>query len=594
MGNKKKKKKIRTSIGGQAVLEGVMMRGATSMATAVRNPQGEIVVESSRLKPVSEKNIFYRMFFIRGILNFISMLAMGVSIMTRASAVYGDVGEPSKFEKWLSKKFHIDAVKLAVGIGVILGVGLSIVLFILLPAFITRFLPTQIGNLSKIEVSILKNFIEGMIRFAIFLIYLLLVSLIKDIKRIFMYHGAEHKTISCYEHGLDLTIENVQKMTTVHDRCGTTFMFIVMAVGIIIVSFFGWQEHLWQRLLIRLALLPIVAGVSYEALKFLAKFDNWFVNILKFPGLLLQKITTRQPTDDMVECAIVAFNTVLAMDNDQNIETKTFNLDVQYEQARQEIEKISNADKSDIDWMFVDILGIERSKLSEIKTIKESDFEILKQYAKRKGNGEPLQHILGNTDFYGEMINVNRRVLCPRPETEELVQYACDFIKTHGYNSVLDLCTGSGAIAITLKKQMPEVNVAASDISEYALLIAKNNARQNNAIIDFIQSDFLSCINDIYDVIVSNPPYIKTTDIEGLDVEVRDYEPKLALDGGNSGVNAYITIEKQLRDRKKLKYIIFEIGQGQAEILNMVYKNYQTSVVKDISGIDRVYIVKVN
>ncbi|MEG1509828.1 MAG: DUF1385 domain-containing protein, partial [Clostridia bacterium] len=330
------KKTNRTNIGGQAVLEGVMMRGSCSMATAVRDDNGKITVESKRFKANAEKSVIYRIPFIRGIFNFLNTMVMGVGILTRSAEVFDGEAEPSKFEKWFAKTFKVDALSVAMVFAVIIGLAMSVGLFFVLPQVI-------LGLIEKYTAinlpNIVMNLIDGLIRIVIFVGYILLVSLMKEIKRTFMYHGAEHKTISAYEHGLDLTVENVQKMTTVHDRCGTTFMFIIMVISILVFSLTGWGSNRWLRLLIRLALLPVIAGVSYEILKFLAKFDNWFVKILKAPGLLLQKLTTKQPTDEMVEVAIVAFKTVLAMEADLTIAQTDFDTKMLATQVRASIEK---------------------------------------------------------------------------------------------------------------------------------------------------------------------------------------------------------------------------------------------------------------
>ena len=345
----KKTKKFCSNIGGQAVLEGVMMRGNRSKAIAVRSPDGTIVVESSRHKSVKEKNIIFRIPIIRGVISFFMSLFTGISDMMRSAEVYGaDIQEePSKFEKFVSKKLKISATTLITIISVLLGLAIAIALFVILPNYLTSLL-FEIDALYHAH-AIYKNLCEGVIRMIIFIVYIVSISFMKDIKRTFMYHGAEHKTISCYEHNLELTVENAQKMSTVHDRCGTTFTFIVLVISILLFSLIaGWQESLWLRVIIRLALLPLVAGISYEILKFLAKFDNLFVRILKAPGLWLQKLTTKQPTDEMVEVAIKAFKTVLELDENPQIKTTNFSDPVEYSKSREMIKELVKED-SDTD-----------------------------------------------------------------------------------------------------------------------------------------------------------------------------------------------------------------------------------------------------
>ncbi|MCQ2603078.1 MAG: DUF1385 domain-containing protein, partial [Clostridia bacterium] len=219
-------KKVRhTSIGGQAVLEGVMMKGAKSVATAVRTETGEITVESKRVKSIKDKSVFYRVPFVRGALNLGSQLFSGTALLMRSAEVYGDFAEPSKSDKWIADKLKINPMNLVLGISVVLGLVLAIALFMLLPNFLTGLI-FEIPELNSSPLSALwYSLIEGGIMIVIFIIYILLVSLMKDIRRVFMYHGAEHKVINCYEYGLDLTVENAKKMSTQHSRCGTTFTF---------------------------------------------------------------------------------------------------------------------------------------------------------------------------------------------------------------------------------------------------------------------------------------------------------------------------------------------------------------------------------
>ena len=317
MGKKRCKKPNRTSIGGQAVLEGVMMRGVSSMATSVRDENGDIRVETKRITPSAKKNVILRLPIIRGVVNFFASMVTGIKTLMRSAEVFGG-DEPSKFDKWLSKKLKIDVMDIVIFLGVALGLGLSVLLFILSPQWVAEL----ISKFTTVEENSLAfNFIEGGLRMLIFIAYILIIGLMKDIKRTFMYHGAEHKTISCFEEGKELTVENVRGCSRVHDRCGTTFMFLVMLVSILVFSvansFLGVTGIL--RSLIKIALLPLIAGLSYELLKGLAKTDCFIFFPIKLPGLLLQKITTREPTDDMIEVAITSFNAVLEMDADETI-----------------------------------------------------------------------------------------------------------------------------------------------------------------------------------------------------------------------------------------------------------------------------------
>lgn len=590
----------RTNIGGQAVLEGVMMRGNKSMATAVRTSSGEITVESKRIKSAKEKSFWHRVPIIRGVLNFVSMLFLGTSVLLRSSEVFGETEEPTKFEKWLSEKLKVDIMQLVMVLGVVLGLALAIALFFILPQILTTLI-FKIPSINSASL-VVKDITEGIIRLAIFIIYVLLCAKVEDVKRVFMYHGAEHKTINAFEHGEELTVENVQKYSTVHNRCGTTFMFLVMVVSIILFALtgwltfnvFGWTDNIWTRIGVRLLLLPLVAGVSYEILKLLALSDNIIVRILRWPGLLLQKLTTKQPNDSMVEVAITAFNTVFAMDNDETIPERVFDIKIPYKTAREKIEKIlpeTEFESADIDWIFCDVLHIKRNELKTVTFISEDNFNRAEKLAEERAKHIPLQYVLGYTDFYGFNIIVKQGVLIPRPETELLAEQV---IKQAECKRVLDLCTGSGAIAVAVKLNT-QCEVTAIDISDKALELARYNADINSAEIDFIKSDMFENVKGKFDIIVSNPPYIPTSDIEDLSAEVKDFEPKLALDGGSDGLDFYRHIADNVLDYlNKDGILMLEIGIGQAEEVKSLLseKFNDIKIINDYNQIPRIIVAK--
>jgi len=592
----KDKKKFRSAIGGQAVLEGVMMRGESSMATAVRDETGEIQVESSRFTPLKQKSRWKRLPFIRGVINFVASMVMGVQIIMRSGEVFGGEEEPSKFEEWCSKKFKVNVMSVMMWFAVLLGLCLAIGFFFVIPHFSIEGIRLLVEKVAHTTMpAFCYNLIEGVIRILIFVVYILLTSLMKEIKRVYQYHGAEHKTISCYEHGLELTVENVQKQSTIHDRCGTTFMFLVMIVSVALFSVVGIVPNnivtskvgaMFIKLLIKLALLPVVAGISYEILKFLAKFDNLFVRIIKAPGLLLQKITTSQPDDSMVEVAITAFKTVQLLDSNKDAPTSKFNTKILIDKALEQLNnalKIDTNGNADRDWIMAEVLNIPRSEVANLKFVWSNDFEKMLALAKERSTGKPLQQVFGYTDFYGMKINVNSDVLCPRPETEYLVEEVSRLIKQDNLQAVLDLCTGSGAIALVVKRDNPNVAVTASDISEKALMVAKQNAEQNNLHVDFVVSNLFDNINGEFDLIVSNPPYIKTDVIGMLDPEVRFFEPTIALDGGMDGLDFYRKIVENAKNHLKIGGILaFEIGFDQKESVTEILTNCKTAVFEDI------------
>ena len=588
--SKKDKKVTKTSIGGQAVLEGVMMRGRTAMATAVRDAEGKIRMETKRVTPPDKQPWFLRLPIIRGIVNFINSMVGGSKTLMRSAEVYGEEEEPSKFEKWLAEKLHVDLMGVVTTIALIVGLGLSVLLFVMLPQWVTN----GVAALTGIEnTSFWYNLIEGLVRIFIFVCYILLTSLMKDIKRTYMYHGAEHKTITCFEKGLELTPENARTCTRVHNRCGTTFLFFVMLVSILVFSvantFLGVQG-VW-RMLLKIALLPLVAGLSYELLKALAKTDSVLLLPLKAPGLALQRITTREPDEGMLEVAISAFKKVLEMDADPTIPEEQFITALKANVLLEQVNNIltpAGVDLSDGEWIVSLASGISRSELAKSTALcQPSVVEKSLDWAKKRAEGTPLWYIVGDTEFYGYTFKVDSRVLIPRPETEELCEYALSFIKDG--DSVLDLCTGSGAIAVTLAKKSGAI-VFASDISEGALEIASENAQLNGATVQFIHSNLFESIEGKFNLIVSNPPYIPTEDIKGLDKEVRDYEPALALDGGLDGLDFYRAIAMNAIDYlEDSGILIMEFGIGQAsDIATLLQDNFtEIEIKKDLSGIER-------
>ena len=590
------KNKCKTSIGGQAVIEGVMMRGKTAEAIAVRAETGEILVETKRLKPQSK---VAKIPVIRGAVAFFNSLVNGTKSLMRSASVFGE-DESSDFDKWLSKKLKISAVDLATTLGVILGIALSLFLFF--------FLPQAIADLffDINTSSLLYCLIEGGIRIVIFISYVMLTSLLKDIRRTFMYHGAEHKTISCYENGHDLTVENVRKCTRLHDRCGTTFMFLVMAISILVfalvnslfielgVSFDGVLGKAF-RFLIKILTLPIISGLSYEVLKLLAKTKSKFFIVFKAPGLLLQKITTREPDDKMIEVAITSFTKVLEMDEDQTVKEVSFNVFGTSKTLLNKVNAIlskNGVDLVDGEWIVARALGISRSEISSNVLVTKEQTETSISYAKKRLQ-MPLAYAFGDADFYGYTFKVESGVLIPRPETEELLMHALTDIKAS--SNVLDLCTGSGAIGITANLKTG-ANVTLSDISDKAIEIATFNASKLGANVKVIKSDLFESISGLYDVIISNPPYIKKEEISSLDKDVL-CEPILALDGGVDGLDFYRKIAdnsyKFLRDGGTL---YLECGIGQASDVKAIFesaKQYKNiEIVKDINGIDRILKIK--
>ncbi len=304
----------KTSIGGQALIEGIMMLGPEKSAIAVRRGDGEIELKVESITRLADKNKFFRLPFIRGILGLFDSLKRGFAALEYSSSIAMNEieEEPTKFEKWLEKKLGSRAVeKIVMGIATVLGVAIPIVLFIFLPTLLAGVVDKVVDN------RIMQNLLEGMFRIAIFLLFMFSVSRMKDMKRVFSYHGAEHKSIFCYEAGQELTVENVKKFSKEHPRCGTSFMFSVMIISILVFSVVSWSNP-FIRMALRLALLPVVVGISYEVNRWLGRHDNWVSKIVRAPGLWFQSFTTFEPDDSMIEIAIAALREVIPDDGEKD------------------------------------------------------------------------------------------------------------------------------------------------------------------------------------------------------------------------------------------------------------------------------------
>ena len=292
-------------VGGQAVIEGVMMQSKNKRAIAVRKNDGEIIIRKRNIKSwISDKNID-KIPFLRGAFILIETMIEGINSMNFSSEFFlDDDEEESAFDKFINKLFKDKASDVIIIISLIIGLFFAMLLFVVTP--------TMIGGLFSrfINSDLILNLIEGFTRICILFIYILLISMNKDIKRVFEYHGAEHKAIYCYENDLDLTVENARKFKTQHPRCGTNFLFIVMFTSIILFSFFGWPNPI-IRIIMRIVCVPIVAGISYEIIKLLGKYNNILTRIVAYPGMMLQKLTTKEPDDKQLEVALKALDSVI-------------------------------------------------------------------------------------------------------------------------------------------------------------------------------------------------------------------------------------------------------------------------------------------
>ena len=296
-----------SGIGGQAVMEGIMMRNGSEYSVAVRKENGEIEVKKETYKGVGSKCKLFRLPFIRGIFSFVDSLVLGMKSLNYSASLFMEDGEeeeePGRFEKWLQKKFGDKAKKVIMDLTMVISIILAMGIFMVFPTWVSTLMKPLLGN------GIWMALFEGVLRIAIFIAYVGLISLMPDIKRTYMYHGAEHKCINCIEHGLPLTVENVMKSSKEHKRCGTSFLLIVMVISILFFLVIR-PETLWLRLVSRILLIPVIAGVSFEFLRLAGNSDNPVVNLLSKPGMAIQKMTTSEPDDGMIEVAIQAVEAV--------------------------------------------------------------------------------------------------------------------------------------------------------------------------------------------------------------------------------------------------------------------------------------------
>ncbi len=602
----------KTKIGGQALIEGVMMRSATGVAMAVREPHGNIILETEKLPEPKTVN---KIPFVRGVFNFVASIKGGMVYTMKAAAINADDEE---------ERITDSEMKKAGIFGIFFGVILALVLFMLLPDFLTRIVFNLCGgavsgsNFGEVWKSLTSNsliessggmlfwgnLVKGVIKIAIFVVYLLSITRMKEIKRLFMYHGSEHKTINCFEKEMPLTVENVQKCSTYHDRCGTAFIFFVILVSILVTSlveillrslFVSIESQglkTFLRMIVKILCLIPVSSISYELLMFNSRHDWWILKPLKWLGRSMQLLTTRQPDDDMVEVAIVAFNKALEMQNDPAIPAQRFTRVSEFTKAARKALVRRGLDETSADWLIADVLKVQRSQLdSDEDYIGYQDYDLLMKKLVRLLEGNPVQYELGTQQFFDYEFKVNPSVLIPRPETELLTEkvIACASGKT-----VLDLCAGSGCIGITVALKTG-ADVTLSDISEEALAVAEENAKLLGANVSFIKSDMFEKIDGSYDIIVSNPPYISEEDMKKLDEWVKK-EPEIALFGGKDGLDYYRIIAREAKSHLNGNGLLFlEVGAGQAESVSaMLEENgFTVTVAKDYAGIDRMICAEI-
>ncbi len=367
-----------SGIGGQAVLEGIMMKNQDKYSVAVRKPNKEIEVSVQEYESLVKNKRIISLPFIRGVFNFIDSMVLGVKSLTYSASFYEEeepVEEEPAFDRAVNKMFGEKAEDILMGITVAFSVIISVALFMVLPFFVTD----QIQKHTSLESHLAFNAIEGAIRVTLFVLYIFLISRMEDIKRTFMYHGAEHKCINCIENGYELTVGNVKINSRYHKRCGTSFMFIVMIISILFFMFIKVDNRV-LKIVFRLCLVPVIAGVSYEFIRLAGRSESKLVHILSKPGMWMQKLTTREPDDDMIEVAIRAIEAVFdwekyqAGEKDTSVEegkeigTTTVQKETKQEKAQEQLEKSAQAIREK-----TNLINLDEQPEEELEILFEED-----------------------------------------------------------------------------------------------------------------------------------------------------------------------------------------------------------------------------
>lgn len=576
-------------VGGQAVIEGVMMRGNKGQATAIRKSDGKIEIDMKKIVPITKKYKFLNIPFIRGIFVLIDSLVTGINTLNYSASFFEEDEEESKFELWLKNKFGDKSNDLIVGGTMVLSFALAIGLFVALPTSIASLFAAL--NLNPL----LLNLIEAIIRIVILLIYMYSISKMDDIYRVFQYHGAEHKSIFCYEADEELTVENVRKFPRFHPRCGTNFLFLIMFVSIIIFSFTGWGGF-FERLLLRIILIPIVSGITYELIRWLGKSENILSKVIAYPGLKLQELTTKEPDDDQLEVAIAALMTA------EGIKAKEKTIGELLELGSKKLkEKSIDSYMLDAQLLLGMVLGKDKIYLitNRDKEVSHKDEKEYIALIEKRSRKMPIKYILGETEFMGFDFDVEEGVLIPRGDTEILVEELLSIINDDEELNICDLCSGSGAIGISLAMNRKNIKVDEIDNYDIPEKVTKSNIVKHGLEnrVKFIKSNLLEEVIKVgkkYDIIVSNPPYIKACEIEGLMDDVKLYEPHVALDGGEDGLIFYRRIIEESRLTLNENGILaFEIGHDQGLDVRILMEEAGFSnvkLVKDLAGLDRVLL----
>lgn len=573
-------KKRKEKVGGMALFNGLMLRNKKREAIGRVDDNKNIHVEINDINKNIDEDKFtiYDVPIIRGIISMKNMIASSVPYVLKSSQ---DVLNKTSKEKIDIGKFELVSAYL-------IAITVILVLFAAIPNFISTFLAVNIRNLS-----------QAIIQTSAFVIYLLLLAKVDSLKSLFEYHGAEHKVANAYEklEKRDITIENVKKQSRFHARCGGNFVVYLFFL-ILFITFIIPSNNLIFKTILQVMLLPFLAGFSYELVMYTEYLPN-FLKFLAYPAMSIQLITTKEPSDDKIELAIYTLFGCINGENQVSISkfvkdyllyNKSIKKDFNIKEALNIFSSIKNIDVNDI---FINMDGIMLDYNEQIK----ANMMLNKLYK----DNIPMAYIIGKVNFYNEQYIVNQDVLIPRVDSEILVEKAIEYINKENLNTMLDMCTGSGCIGISITKNSKIKYTTLIDVSKEALEIANKNIILNKVDkkCSTIHSDLFSSLNNSnikYDIIVSNPPYIPSRDINGLDASVKK-EPTIALDGGKDGMDFYRKILKQaLNYLSNNAVLIFEIGYDELEKLKKIINRYAeykiVESLKDYGGNDRVVVCR--
>ncbi len=516
---------FKTSIGGQAIIEGVMMKGPKKTVMSVRKPDGSIVQEGWDNPP---RRWYQKVPLVRGIASFILSLTDGYKCLMRSAELATDGIEdenPSKFDKWLEEKFGDKLVKAVGYISMVLGLCIAALLFMYLPAQIVTLLRGLAPDAPRWALSLG----EGVIKLGIFIGYMALVSLMPDMRRMFAYHGSEHKTIACFEAGEELTVENVRKHTRFHPRCGTSFLFLVLFISIVLSTVVTW-DSLALRVALKILMLPLTMAIAYELIRLAGRYDNLFTRIVSWPGpagpAADHQRTGRQHDrggDRLDEGGAArepggrGMGAVTLEQLPALLERTGVTLSEAERAVRGLLAPVTDSPQFEAAEMLMAAYGVDKSAIllgGKLPPDAEKREALLGMVRRRLGR-EPLQYILGRWDFFGRPFYVGEGVLIPRPDTEVLMEQVLLGLQDIRFPRALELCGGSGCLAVTLSLERPDAEVWSVEKSEDAYrYLTRNNDALGAGVRPVLGDAFdTDSVEGDFDCILCNPPYLSAKDM---------------------------------------------------------------------------------